>query len=109
MVVIIQLPLACLRRIDFLGFTSFIGNKFFATWLFITIYLGMACMMSFVGLVIAKQPEAAALCGKINYTEPLPAPTCETKLFTFSVNSVYAIPMMLFSVLFSNLSSQLNE
>jgi len=82
MVIIIQLPLACLRRIDFLGFTSFIG---------------MACMMSFVGLVIAKQPEAAALCGKINYTEPNPEPSCETELFTFSVNSVYAIPMMLFS------------
>ena len=66
-------------------------------------------MMSFVGLVIAKQPEAAALCGKINYTEPNPAPTCETELFTFSVNSVYAIPMMLFSVLFLNFSSPLKK
>ena len=66
-------------------------------------------MMSFVGLVIAKQPEAAALCGKINYTEPNPEPSCETELFTFSVNSVYAIPMMLFSVLFLSFSSPLNK
>ena len=69
MILCVQLPLAFCRRIDFLGFTSFIG---------------MACMGSFVVLVVLKQPAAATLCGHINYTISTPKPTCETVYFTFS-------------------------
>jgi len=82
MILCVQIPLGLLRRIDFLGFTSFIG---------------MACMMSFVGLVVQKQPDAAAMCGNITYDPPLPEPVCYTENFTFSINSAFAIPMMLFS------------
>lgn len=70
------------KRIDFLGFTSFIG---------------MACMSTFVIMVIKKQPEAAAACGTMNYTVPYPEPSCTPQPFIFGSESIYAIPMMLFS------------
>ena len=52
MVFCVHIPLGLLRRIDILGFTSFIG---------------MICMSTFVVMVIMKQPEAAALCGEIEF------------------------------------------
>ena len=84
MILVVQLPLAFFQHVNFLGFTSFIG---------------MGCMMSFVGLVIAKQPEAAALCETtgINYTNPFPEPICETENFIFTLKSAYAVPMLLFA------------
>ena len=84
MILFVQLPLAFFQHVNFLGFTSFIG---------------MGCMMSFVGLVVAKQPEAAALCETtgINYTKPGPEPICETENFIFTLKSAYAVPMLLFA------------
>ena len=57
----------------------------------------MACMSSFVVMVIKKQPEAAAACGTMNYTVSYPEPTCQAQKFIFGSESIYAIPMMLFS------------
>jgi amino acid permease len=88
MVFTIHLPLGLLKRIDFLGFTSFIG---------------MVCMSTFVFMVIKKQPEAAAQCGNITFldesglAEPYPLQECKALPFTFSTSTVYAIPMLLFS------------
>jgi amino acid permease len=91
MILFVQLPLAFFQHVNFLGFTSFIG---------------MGCMMSFVGLVVRKQPEAAALCHTtgINYTQldidqnqVGPDPTCETENFIFNLKSAYAVPILLFA------------
>ena len=77
-----------LKRIDFLGFTSFIG---------------MVCMSTFVFMVISKQPEASAQCGNITFLDDSGAPekyplqVCEAEAFSFSPSTVYAIPMLLFS------------
>ena len=83
MVLFVQLPLGFLKKIDFLGFTSFIG---------------MGCMMSFVGLVVVKQPAAVEQCGTINYTSisEFPEAKCETENFIFNIKSAYAIPTLLF-------------
>jgi sodium-coupled neutral amino acid transporter 2 len=88
MVFAIHLPLGLLKRIDFLGFTSFIG---------------MVCMSTFVFMVISKQPEASAQCGNITFLDDSGAPekyplqVCEAEAFSFSPSTVYAIPMLLFS------------
>jgi sodium-coupled neutral amino acid transporter 1 len=85
MILFVQLPLAFLKKIDFLGFTSFIG---------------MGCMMSFVGLVVVKQPAAVDHCGSINYTSITSNfldPECEAKSWIFNIKSAYAVPTLLFA------------
>ena len=82
MILFVQLPLAFLKKIDFLGFTSFIG---------------MGCMMSFVGLVVSRQDGAAEQCGNITYIKPGPEPVCEVEQFIMTIKSAYAIPSLLFA------------
>lgn len=52
---VILVPLGFAKKIDFLGFTSAIG---------------MFAMISFVIMIVVKQPTVSDQCGHINYTNP---------------------------------------
>lgn len=80
-------PLSCMRNVKYLGWTSMIA---------------IVSILFFVGTVISQADNAASQCGNLSYPVgcdhcPHYNQTCEWLPFTWTHETIYALPTLLFS------------